>query len=142
MGLIRRVWGNRRRNQGGSLLGRSKFVKEWPGSEAWRLFHALKLAVASLSVPIVLVASASATAGGPRGSIAKGTPSSAGSAWASGDTRLILFQSLKPGGGDTLYTMRRDGSDVDRLQLKVPGSAISPDWSPGGKRSTFAAQIG
>jgi Tol biopolymer transport system component len=53
-----------------------------------------------------------------------------------------LFQSLAPGGGDTLYTMRQDGSDVRQLRLKVPGSAISADWSPDGKRITFAVQIG
>jgi TolB protein len=123
-------------------LGYSKLMKGWPGTGAWRLVRVRKLALASLSVPIVLMASASATAGGPRGSIAKGTPSSAVSPSAAAHARLILFQSLKPGGGDTLYTMRQDGSDVDRLPLKVPGSAISPDWSPDGKRITFSALIG
>lgn len=61
---------------------------------------------------------------------------------ASGPGPRILFQSLAPGGGDTLYTMRQDGSDVRRLTLNVPGSAISPDWSPDGKRVTFAVQVG
>jgi TolB protein len=54
----------------------------------------------------------------------------------------ILFQSLAPGGGDTLYSMVRDGSDVRRLQLNVPGSAISPDWSPDGKHVTFSVAAG
>jgi Tol biopolymer transport system component len=54
----------------------------------------------------------------------------------------ILFQSLLPGGGDTLYTMRQDGSDVRQLPLDVAGSAISPDWSPDGKRIVFAAETG
>jgi TolB protein len=62
-------------------------------------------------------------------------------AWASGGGR-ILFQSLAPKGGDTLYTMAQDGSDVQQLQLHVSGSAISPDWSPDGKRVTFAVQVG
>jgi Tol biopolymer transport system component len=54
----------------------------------------------------------------------------------------ILFQSLAPGGGDTLYTMTKDGGDVHRLPLNVPGSAISPDWSPDGKQITFAVEVG
>jgi TolB protein len=54
----------------------------------------------------------------------------------------MLFQSLAPGGGDTLYSMNQDGGDARRLQLKVPGSAISPDWSPDGKRVAFAVQAG
>jgi Tol biopolymer transport system component len=54
----------------------------------------------------------------------------------------ILFQSLAPGGGDTLYTMKQSGADVQRLRLKVPGSAISPDWSSDGKRVAFAVQVG
>jgi TolB protein len=54
----------------------------------------------------------------------------------------ILFQSLLPGGGDTLYTMRQDGSDVRQLPLDVAGSAISPDWSPDGTRIVFAAETG
>jgi Tol biopolymer transport system component len=62
-------------------------------------------------------------------------------AWASGSGR-ILFQSLAPGGGDTLYSVKQDGSDVQRLRLHVHGSAISPDWSPDGKRVTFAVQAG
>ena len=52
----------------------------------------------------------------------------------------ILFQSIAPGGGDTLYTMRQNGSGVQQLPLEVPGSAISPDWSPDGKRITFTVQ--
>jgi TolB protein len=64
------------------------------------------------------------------------------SAWATTGAGRILFQSFGPSGGDTLYTMKPDGSDVRRLQLKVPGSAISPDWSPDGKRITFAVQVG
>jgi len=101
----------------------------------------LKLAVAALFVSIVVVASASASGAPPKGGITS-VPSSAPSAGATGNGHLILFQSLKPGGGDTLYTMRSDGSDVHRLPLKAPGSAISPDWSPDGKRITFAAQVG
>jgi TolB protein len=62
-------------------------------------------------------------------------------AWASESGR-ILFQSLAPGGGDTLYSMKQDGADVQRLRLRVPGSAISPDWSPDGKRVTFVVQAG
>jgi TolB protein len=54
----------------------------------------------------------------------------------------ILFQSLGSGGGDTLYSMRPNGSDVKRLRLHVPGSAISPDWSPDGRRIAFAVQVG
>jgi Tol biopolymer transport system component len=54
----------------------------------------------------------------------------------------IVFQSLAPGGGDTLYTMKQNGADVQRLRLKVPGSAISPDWSSDGKRVAFAVQVG
>jgi Tol biopolymer transport system component len=52
----------------------------------------------------------------------------------------ILFQSLASGGGDTLYTMRQDGSDVRQLSLDVAGSAISPDWSPDGKRIAFSVE--
>jgi Tol biopolymer transport system component len=62
---------------------------------------------------------------------------SPGSASAANGAPRILFQSLKPGGGDTLYTMRQDGSDVRRLRLGVDGSAISPDWSPDGRRVVF-----
>lgn len=54
----------------------------------------------------------------------------------------ILFQSLAPGGGDTLYSMSLNGSDVQQLQLDIPGSAISPDWSPDGRRVAFAVQVG
>jgi Tol biopolymer transport system component len=54
----------------------------------------------------------------------------------------ILFQSLAAGGPDTLYTMRRDGSDVRQLPLDVAGSAISPDWSPNGQRIVFASETG
>jgi Tol biopolymer transport system component len=54
----------------------------------------------------------------------------------------ILFQSFAPNGGDTLYTMGQDGSDVQRLQLNIPGSAISPDWSPDGNRVTFTVVVG
>ena len=61
---------------------------------------------------------------------------------AAASSGLILFQSLAPGGGDTLYTMEQSGADVKRLELKVPGSAISPDWSPDGKRVTFTVQVG
>ena len=57
-------------------------------------------------------------------------------------TGRILFQSLAPGGGDTLYTMNSSGADVQRLRLKVADSAISPDWSPDGKRVAFAVQVG
>ncbi len=64
------------------------------------------------------------------------------SAWATTGGGRILFQSFGPSGGDTLYTMKQNGSDVRRLQLRVPGSAISPDWSPDGKRITFAVQVG
>jgi TolB protein len=64
------------------------------------------------------------------------------SAWASSGGGRILFQSFGPGGGDTLYTMKQNGSDVRRLPLRVPGSAISPDWSPDGERITFAVQVG
>jgi Tol biopolymer transport system component len=61
---------------------------------------------------------------------------------ASGAGSRILFQSLAPNGGDTLYSMGADGSAVRRLKLKVPGSAISADWSPDGKRIAFAVQVG
>jgi Tol biopolymer transport system component len=54
----------------------------------------------------------------------------------------IVFQSLAAGGGDTLYTMRQDGSDVRQLPLHVPGNAVSPDWSPDGKRIAFAVSAG
>lgn len=54
----------------------------------------------------------------------------------------ILFQSLSPGGGDdTLYTMEQNGADAARLPLDAPGSAISPDWSPDGKRITFSVEV-
>ena len=53
----------------------------------------------------------------------------------------VLFQSLAPRGGDTLYTMAQDGSDVRRLQLNVPGSAISPAWSPDGKHVVFSVEV-
>jgi TolB protein len=62
------------------------------------------------------------------------------SASAATGGRRILFESLAPNGGDTLYTMAQDGSDVQQLQLNVPGSAISPDWSPDGKRVAFSVQ--
>ena len=61
---------------------------------------------------------------------------SAGSASAV-DAPRLLFQSFKPGGGDTLYTMRRDGTNVQRLPLNIDGSAISPDWSPDGRHVVF-----
>jgi Tol biopolymer transport system component len=61
------------------------------------------------------------------------SPSSASAA----DAPRILFQSLKPGGGDTLYTVRRDGTDVRRLPLRIEGSAIDPDWSPDGRHVLF-----
>jgi Tol biopolymer transport system component len=54
----------------------------------------------------------------------------------------IVFQSIGSAGGDTLYSMKPDGSDVRRLALRVPGSAISPDWSPDGRRVTFAVEVG
>ncbi len=38
--------------------------------------------------------------------------------------------------------MNADGSDVRKLQLDVPGSAIDPDWSPDGRRVTFAVEVG
>ncbi|MCY7303173.1 MAG: hypothetical protein LH654_09090 [Thermoleophilia bacterium] len=38
--------------------------------------------------------------------------------------------------------MNLNGSDVQRLQLDIPGSAISPDWSPDGRRVAFAVQVG
>lgn len=54
----------------------------------------------------------------------------------------ILFQSLAGGGGDTLYSMKQNGEDVQQLKLKVPGSALSPDWSADGKRVAFAVEVG
>ena len=52
----------------------------------------------------------------------------------------IFFQSLAPAGGDTLYTMRPNGTDVRRLPLNIEGSAISPDWSPDGRQVVFVVQ--
>jgi Tol biopolymer transport system component len=63
------------------------------------------------------------------------------SAASRGGSRIV-FQSLRAGGGDTLYSMKPDGSDVQQLGLHVPGSAISPDWSPDGRRIAFAVQVG
>jgi Tol biopolymer transport system component len=54
----------------------------------------------------------------------------------------ILFQSIGSAGGDTLYSMKPDGTDAHQLDLHVPGSAISPDWSPDGRRITFVVQLG
>src|SRR4051812_6694323 len=54
----------------------------------------------------------------------------------------ILFQSLAPGGGDTLFTMTQNGSDVRQLSLSIPGGAGSADWSPDGKRIAFIVQAG
>jgi Tol biopolymer transport system component len=65
-----------------------------------------------------------------------------GADWAAAGSARILFQSLAPSGGDTLYTMKQDGSDVRQLQLRVPGSAISPDWSPDGKQVAFVVEAG
>ena len=53
----------------------------------------------------------------------------------------MLSESLAPRGGDALYTMAQDGSDVRRLQLNVPGSAISPAWSPDGKHVVFSVEV-
>ena len=48
---------------------------------------------------------------------------------------LILFQSLAPGGGDTLYTMRQDGSDVRRLKLNRAARS-----APIGRRTESASR--
>jgi TolB protein len=83
------------------------------------------------------VATLALTACGDAATATRADPTPSGSR----DPR-ILFQSLAAGGGDTLYTMRQDGSDVQRLPLDVAGSAISPDWSPNGERIVFAAETG
>ena len=76
-------------------------------------------AILSVAFALVILSGASA-AGGPR----------------------ILFQSLAPSGGDTLFTMAQDGSDVQQLPLSIPGGAGSADWSPDGKRIAFVVQAG
>src|SRR6185312_7190254 len=81
----------------------------------------LASAVAAALVAIALTLSGHASAGaGPR----------------------VLFQSISSSGGDTLYSMEQDGTDVQPLALRVPGSAISPDWSPDGRRVAFAVAVG
>lgn len=55
-------------------------------------------------------------------------------------TAPIVFESLSSTGGDTLF--RLDQRTAKALPLDVPGSAISPDWSPDGKQITFAAEAG
>jgi len=95
-----------------------------------------KLTIAALA-PLALLFLAVATPTMPRT-----LTLSAALAHATTPRGRILFQSLAPGGGDTLYTMGQDGSDVQRLPLNISGSAISPDWSPDGKRVTFTDQVG
>jgi Tol biopolymer transport system component len=87
------------------------------------------LSVAATAVAARTTKRATSSAVGPTASVAP-------------NRGLILFQSLAAGGGDTLYTMKQDGADVRKLRLKVPGSAISPDWSSDGKHVAFAVQIG
>jgi TolB protein len=80
----------------------------------------LASAVAAALVSIALTLSGHASAGaGPR----------------------VLFQSTGSSGGDTLYSMEQDGTDVQPLALQVPGSAISPDWSPDGRQIAFALAV-
>jgi Tol biopolymer transport system component len=68
-------------------------------------------------------------------------PRTASTAAAVADRRIV-FQSLAPGRGDTLYTMAQDGSHVERLPLAGAGSDVSPDWSPDGTRIAFARAVG
>jgi YD repeat-containing protein len=86
-----------------------------------------------VAVAAVAVAVAVSACGGGGGGVARTA--------AAADHR-ILFQSLGPDGGDTLFTMAEDGSRVRRLALRIPGSAVSPDWSPDGKRIAFAVGAG
>lgn len=52
----------------------------------------------------------------------------------------ILYQSFTSAVPDTLFSMEPDGSQARQLPMAVPGPAISPDWSPDGRRIVFVVQ--
>lgn len=72
------------------------------------------------------------------GTTRQSTQPAPGNALAS--SARILYQSFTSTVPDTLFTMRIDGSQVRELPLNVPGPAISPDWSPDGRRIVFVVQ--
>lgn len=59
------------------------------------------------------------------------------------DGPWIAFQSNRgPGGLQAVWVMRPDGSEELPVPADVPGSKMSPDWSPDGTRLVFTTRGG